>query len=211
MSNNFKTIQEQYEAEVIEKKSKFIANIFYIENKEQAEEIIKQTEKKYFDARHNCYAYIVIENKNKLEKCSDNGEPSGTAGPPILNILKKNELANVLIIVTRYFGGILLGTGGLVRAYSEATTKVLQKAVIINKKLGEQLKIIVEYKEIEKLKYYCKKQNIRITDEKYTDNVEFIIETTIEKSELLKTNKDKLNFKILKIDIISQKYVTVDI
>ena len=206
----FKTIKEQYSAEVVEKKSKFIANLFHVETKEEAENIIKHINKKYFDARHNCYAYIVIDNKSVIEKCSDDGEPSGTAGAPMLAILKKNELANILVIVTRYFGGILLGTGGLVRAYSEATTQAMQKAVIINQEIGEQLKIIVEYKEIEKLKYYCKMQNIIIAEEKYVDNVEFIVETTIEKSKSIQTNKDNLNFKILKIDKICDKYVIVD-
>ena len=206
----FRTIKEQYSAEIVEKKSKFIANLFHVETKEEAENIIRQINKKYFDARHNCYAYIAIENEKIIEKCSDDGEPSGTAGAPMLAILKKNELANILVIVTRYFGGVLLGTGGLVRAYSQATTQVMQKAVILNQEIGEQLKIIVEYKEIEKLKYYCKMQNIIIIQEKYSNNVEFIIETTTKKSKLLQTNKDNLNFKILKIDKICEKYVITD-
>ena len=208
--NEFKTIESKYTSEIVEKKSRFIANIFHINNKEEAEDIIRQVNKEYFDARHNCYAYILIENQVRIEKCSDDGEPSGTAGAPMLTILKKNELANILVIVTRYFGGILLGTGGLVRAYSQVLTEVLQKSTIINQKLGEQLKIIVEYKEIEKFKYYCKINNIRITEEKYADNVEFIIETTVEKSKLIQTNKDNFNFKILKIDKICEKYVVVD-
>lgn len=207
----FKTIKEQYSSEIVEKKSKFIANLFRVDTKEEAENIIKQINRKYFDARHNCYAYIVIENDNIVEKCSDDGEPSGTAGAPMLAILKKNELANILVIVTRYFGGVLLGTGGLVRAYSQATMQAMQKAVIINQEKGEQLKIIVEYKEIEKFKYYCKMQNIVIIGEKYSDNVEIIIETTTEKSKLLQTNIDNLNFKILKIDKMCEKYVIVDI
>ena len=209
--SKLKTIYKQCTAEVIEKKSRFIAQIFHIETKEEAEEIIKQINKKYFDARHNCYAYIVNHNEYKMEKCSDDGEPSGTAGVPILTIIKKNELSNIIVIVTRYFGGILLGTGGLVRAYSQATTEALKKSVIIHQELGEELKIIIEYKEIEKFKYYCKMQNISITAEKYIDNVEFLIETTKEKSKLLQTNKDNLNFKMLKIYKISEKYVIVDI
>lgn len=206
----FKTIEKEYSAQIVEKKSKFIANIFHVESKEQAEELIENIRKKYFDAKHHCYAYRVIEEENILEKCSDDGEPSGTAGAPMLNLLKKNELINVLVIVTRYFGGILLGTGGLVRAYSQATTEGLQKAKIINEQLGEELKIIVEYKEIEKLKYYCKRYNIRIIEENYADNVEFIVEITKEKSKDLLTNKDNINFKILKIDKISEKYIIVD-
>ena len=112
----YKTIEKNISAELVEKKSKFIANIFYIESKEEAEEIIKNTNKKYHDARHNCYAYRVFNNEEIIEKSSDDGEPSGTAGAPMLTIISKNNLINILVIVTRYFGGILLGTGGLVKA-----------------------------------------------------------------------------------------------
>ena len=129
--DEFITIMEDVQAEVVEKKSKFIANFFYIETVEQAEEIIKNTKKKYFDARHNCIAYRVVNDGQCVEKSSDDGEPSGTAGAPMLNILQKNGLANVLIIVTRYFGGILLGTGGLVRAYSDSLLKVIEKSTLV--------------------------------------------------------------------------------
>ena len=116
----FKTIKQNASAEVVEKKSKFIANIFYVESREEAESIIKEVNKKYHDARHNCYAYRIVTEEGIVEKASDDGEPSGTAGAPMLNILSKNNLGNLLVIVTRYFGGILLGTGGLVKAYSSA-------------------------------------------------------------------------------------------
>ena len=124
----FTTIEENVSTEIVEKKSKFIANFFYVETVGEAEKIIKEIKKKYFDARHNCVAYRVIENGQVIEKSSDDGEPSGTAGAPMLNILQKNELANVLIIVTRYFGGILLGTGGLVRAYSGSLLDAIEKS-----------------------------------------------------------------------------------
>ena len=130
----FKTIKENISGQIVEKKSKFIANIFYIDSIEEAEEIIKNTKKKYYEAKHNCYAYIVIDKDgNIVERCSDDGEPSGTAGQPILSILKGNNLCNIVVIVTRYFGGILLGTGGLVRAYSQATTNALMQANYIVK------------------------------------------------------------------------------
>ena len=112
------TIKENASCEIVEKK--FIANVFYVESKEEAEDFIKQIHKQYHDAKHHCYAYRISSKENIIEKASDDGEPSGTAGAPILTILSKNHLANVLVIVTRYFGGILLGTGGLVKAYSKA-------------------------------------------------------------------------------------------
>lgn len=129
----FKTIEENVTAQIVEKKSKFIANIFKIETKEDAEKLIRETKKKYYDARHNCFAYRVIEDEKVIERASDDGEPSGTAGMPILNILIKNELCNILIVVTRYFGGILLGTGGLVRAYSTSTLKAIENSKIVTK------------------------------------------------------------------------------
>ena len=112
----FYTVKENIETEIIEKKSRFIANIFYIESIDEAENIIKSIKKKHYNARHNCYAYRIIQNGKIIDRFSDDGEPSSTAGAPILNILVKKNLVNVLIVVTRYFGGILLGTGGLVRA-----------------------------------------------------------------------------------------------
>lgn len=125
-----KTILGSSSSEILEKKSKFIGNAFYVESKEEAENKIKELKNKYFDAKHNAIAYRVFEKDTVLERLSDDGEPSGTAGGPMLNILKKNDLCNVLVVVTRYFGGILLGTGGLVRCYSLATTRSFTKCRI---------------------------------------------------------------------------------
>ena len=137
----FKAIKENVSAEIVEKKSKFIANIFYVETREEAENVIKDINKKYHDARHNCYAYRIIENGQTVQKASDDGEPSGTAGAPMLNIISKKNLNNILVVVTRYFGGILLGTGGLVKAYSSAVTKALENASIVDK---NDIKILKE-------------------------------------------------------------------
>ena len=126
--NEFITIENNVTSEFTEKKSKFIGNLFYIESSSEAEEIIKKTKKKYFDAKHNCIAYRTIENGQIVERFSDDGEPSGTAGAPMLNILQKNNLVNVLIVVTRYFGGILLGTGGLVRAYQNSLMLAIENS-----------------------------------------------------------------------------------
>ena len=126
----FKTIINNAEAEIVERRSKFIANIYYVKSLEEVEEKLKAIKKKYFDSRHNCYAYRIEDEDTIIERASDDGEPSGTAGAPILNILNKMELMNVLVIVTRYFGGILLGTGGLVKAYSQATQNGYRKCKI---------------------------------------------------------------------------------
>lgn len=126
-----KVILENTTAEIVEKKSRFIANIFYAVNVEEAEAKLTEIKKKYYDAKHNCFAYVMGKNGEQV-KSSDDGEPQGTAGHPMLDILKGNELTNCIAIVTRYFGGTLLGTGGLVRAYSDSL-----KAAIANAKLAE--------------------------------------------------------------------------
>jgi len=186
----FKTIKESVTAEVIEKKSKFIANMYYVQDVEQAEEIIKQTKKKYYDARHNCFVFSITTSDGTISRSSDDGEPSGTAGAPMLNILEKNNLSNVLIIVTRYFGGILLGTGGLVRAYSEATIKAIELAEFASEEYGLELMIELNYPELENFKYYCKKNNINIINTKYEDNIKCFIEVNeIEKQNIL-SNKE---------------------
>ena len=122
------TIKDHIEEELIEKKSKFIANIYYVETIKEIEEDIKQIHKKYGDAKHHCFAYRILQKDTIIEKVSDDGEPSKTAGAPILQVLNKNELVNILVVVTRYFVGILLGTGGLARAYTQSTQNALKKA-----------------------------------------------------------------------------------
>ena len=207
----FITIAESVQSEITEKKSKFIANLFYVENSEEAEKIIKEIKRKYFDARHNCIAYRVIEAGNIIEKSSDDGEPSGTAGAPMLNILQKNNLANVLIIVTRYFGGILLGTGGLVRAYSASLLQAIDKCSIIKKCFGEELEIELEYSELENFKYYCRKNKISIVDFQYKESIICKIELEEEvKQKLIEDFKSK-NVNLKNIKELSKKYITKSI
>lgn len=187
----FKTIKENVSAEIVEKKSKFIANLFYVETREEAEEIIKDINKKYHDAKHNCYAYRIYNETGVTEKSSDDGEPSGTAGAPMLNILSKNNLANVLVIVTRYFGGILLGTGGLVKAYSSATALALEKANIIEKNIAELYKIEIDYTDLNKFKYFANKNNINILKEEYLINIE--LQVALQNEKIL--DKNEINIK----------------
>ena len=207
----FITIKENVCSEIIEKKSKFIANLFYIENSEQAEKIIKETKKKYFDARHNCIAYRVMEDEKILEKSSDDGEPSGTAGAPMLNILQKNNLVNVLIVVTRYFGGILLGTGGLVRAYSNSLIKAIENTTKIEKCLGQQLEVGLEYSEFENFKYYCKNNSINLVDTQYTENIVCKIELEEEIKQKLMQDFEIKNINLNYIKELSKKYITKSI
>ncbi len=211
----FKTIMNNTVTELEEKKSRFIANVFYVENVEEAEEKLRSIRKKYFDARHHCYAYRILE-KDEVgritikEKQSDDGEPGGTAGAPMLNILKKNELVNVLVIVTRYFGGTLLGTGGLVRAYSDTTLMAIDQARIGIQELGYVVKVVIEYKDLEKFKYYCRKHKIFIVEIVYEKNIICTIELAKEeKIGLLEKNQKEI--LILDNRVIQEKYIKVAI
>lgn len=201
----FKTIEKEAEATVVEKKSKFIANIFYIENEKEAEEMINKIKKKYHDARHNCFAYRVNGENGIIQKQSDDGEPTGTAGAPMLNILEKRELVNVVVIVTRYFGGILLGTGGLVKAYSEATKKALENAIEIKREEGYVIEILTEYEEDSKFQRFCIQNDINIIKREYTDKIKNIVE--ISKNNYKKTEKE--NFQKITIEIKKQKNIKI--
>ena len=170
------TISENSAYEIVEKKSKFIANLIYIESKEEAENIIKEYKKRFHDARHNCYAYRVYDENEIYEKSSDDGEPSGTAGAPMLNLLQKNDLCNIIIIVTRYFGGILLGTGGLVRAYSGATVGAIDNCKKAKIEPGTEFQIELDYPNYQSLQYYCNKNNITIKNSEYNENITCILE-----------------------------------
>lgn len=206
--DSFITIKDNVQTEIIDKKSKFIANLFYIESIKEAEEIINKIKKKYFDARHNCIAYRVIEKNRLIEKSSDDGEPSGTAGAPMLNILQKNNLVNVLVIVTRYFGGVLLGTGGLVRAYSNSLLQAIEKSEKIKKCYGQELEVFLEYNEFENFKYYCKNNKINIVETQYLENIVCKIELEESESNQLKKDFETRKINIKKINDFSKKYIT---
>lgn len=205
--NDFITVLQDETAEIVEKKSKFIANICYVSDVNDAEERIKAVKKKYYDAKHNCIAYRVIEDGKLVERSSDDGEPSGTAGAPMLNILQKNNLCNVIVIVTRYFGGVLLGTGGLVRAYSNATLNAIEKAVKVRKIEGVEIEVKLNYSNLENFKYYCKNNKITVTNIEYLENIVLRIEMEkTRKKAFLKDIKDKaLNIK--EIQEIEGKYI----
>lgn len=208
---DFKTIEKENSAEIVEKKSRFIANIYNVESKEEAEKKIKQIKKKYYDAKHHCFAFSIIEENGITQKSSDDGEPSGTAGAPILNIIKSNNLQNVVIIVTRYFGGILLGTGGLTRAYSEAAGKVVEQSELIQKEPGMEVELEIDYNDNEKFKYYCQKNNINIIKIEYTENILYKIELNEKEykkiEERNKTNNKQLDINIKNIKLKCRKHV----
>lgn len=169
----FQIIYKEGCGEVVEKKSRFIANIFPIESEEDALEKIARIKKKHYDARHNCFAY-VLGDKNETERCSDDGEPSGTAGRPMLDVLTGEGIHNAVAVVTRYFGGTLLGTGGLVRAYTAAMKAGLQNCVVMEQKKGVRVRIVTDYNDMGKIQYLARTLELTELDTIYTDGVELI-------------------------------------
>ena len=200
-----RTIKQNVNVELSEKKSKFIADLVYVQSVEEAENFLNQTKKKYYDAKHHCYAYSIMTSDGIINRSSDDGEPSGTAGAPMLNILNKNELINV--IVTRYFGGILLGTGGLVKAYSDSVLKAIENAEFVIEERGYEASLELSYNDFEKFKFYCNKNNINIINIDYEEKIICYIEINNEEKEILINNINELNFKIENFEIIKEKNI----
>jgi len=157
-----------------EKKSKFICHLFYVKSADEVKQIVKAEKKKYYDARHHCFAYVIGEEGTEI-KCSDDGEPSGTAGRPMLDILQKEGLTDILCVVTRYFGGTLLGTGGLVRAYSSALKDAIEKSEFKNETKAVIVKYRYGYNFDVLIGSYLKEKDIKILENNYSDAVEITI------------------------------------
>ncbi len=172
------------QAELVEKKSRFIATVRPVSTEEEAVAFIDEMKKKYYDARHNCSAF-VIGSKGELTRSSDDGEPSGTAGRPMLEVLTGSGIRNVAVVVTRYFGGVLLGTGGLVRAYSGAVKMALERCETITRRFGVQLMIRTDYNGVGKIQYLLGSRNVVIQDSVYAADVEMTVLVPIEEYEKL--------------------------
>ncbi len=174
MLERFKTILNQGEAEIIEKKSRFIATVRPVKTEEEAKVFVEEIKKKYWNATHNVFAYQIGEN-NELQRFSDDGEPQGTAGIPVLNILRTEEIKNAAIVVTRYFGGTLLGTGGLVRAYGKAAKEGLLAAGVVEQIRYCVFYIETNYSDSGKVQYELLQAGHVIYDTVYTNVVEYMV------------------------------------
>lgn len=191
MLKRFKTVLQPAEAEIIEKKSRFIATVRPVKNEEEAQAFIEEMRKKYWDATHNVFAYQIGE-RDQIQRFSDDGEPSGTAGLPVLNVLKGDELKNTAIVVTRYFGGTLLGTGGLVRAYGRSAREGVLAAKIVEKVLYSVFHVVTDYSRLGKIQYEILQMGNVIHDTIYTDEIAFV--TLVEEG-----NEEKFISKITEI------------
>ena len=170
MNGSYKIVYTGGSGEIIEKKSRFICTIIPIACEEEALSFIEQMKKKYWDAAHNCSAYVLGQS-NELERCSDDGEPSKTAGRPMLDVLINEGIHNTCVVVTRYFGGTLLGTGGLVRAYQGAVKEGLQNCTILEKHYGKQLKVTTDYTGLGKIQYIAGTLDLTTLSTDFTDIV----------------------------------------
>ncbi|MDE5802472.1 MAG: YigZ family protein [Lachnospiraceae bacterium] len=179
----YRVVVEDGQGELVEKKSRFIATVKRVENEEEAAGFIEVVKKKYWDASHNCSAFVV----GSLTRCSDDGEPSGTAGRPMLEVLLGENLKNVAVVVTRYFGGTLLGTGGLVRAYSQAVKEGLKNCVIGTMRAGVRMAVETDYNGVGRILYLLGSRGLEPQSSEYTDKVRLELLFPVEwKEELTK-------------------------
>ncbi len=189
----YHVVYEGGEAEIVEKKSRFIATVCPVESEKEAVAFINEIKKKYWDAKHNCSAFVIGE-RQELTRCSDDGEPAQTAGRPMLDVLLKEGVTNAAVVVTRYFGGVLLGTGGLVRAYQKAVQKGLAASVIIEKRTGFLLYINTDYNGIGKLQYLFGQKDISIMESQYGADVKMTVLVPLErKDEIAKAVIEQTN------------------
>lgn len=174
MVKEYRTIFDMGTDEIVEKKSRFIGYVAHVESEEEADAFVLSIKKKHYDARHNCYAYVIGENQQKL-RFSDDGEPGGTAGKPILEVITGLGLVDVCIVVTRYFGGTLLGTGGLLRAYTQAAQKCVEATEIINKQLVIPVNIVTNYNDLGKIQYLLGTEKLPVTESDYGEEVKLTV------------------------------------
>ena len=180
----YRMLSKGAQAELVEKKSRFIATIRPVSSEEEAVALIEEMKKKYYDARHNCSAF-VIGSKGELTRSSDDGEPSGTAGRPMLEVLTGSGIRNIAAVVTRYFGGVLLGTGGLVRAYSGAVKMALEQCETITRRYGVQMLIKTDYNGVGKIQYLLGSKDVVIQDSVYAADVQMTVLVPIEEYDRL--------------------------
>lgn len=197
----YKTIQNQAQASFVEQRSKFISNVKPVENEEDAINFINEIKSKYWDAKHNAYAYCIKD--SGIKRYSDDGEPQGTAGMPALDVLVKNYITNVVVVITRYFGGILLGTGGLVRAYSHSTKIAIEEAKILTMRLCTEAELTCDYSQYGKISSLIPEHNGIIDNSKFTDNIKIYFH--IDGDSLKNLDKDLSNFTCGTVKITRNK------
>ena len=173
MLDQYKTIAREASAEIVIRKSRFIGHAKPVESEEEALQFIERIRKEHWNATHNCFAYVVGD-RDQFQKQSDDGEPSGTAGKPILEVIKAQELKNVVVVVTRYFGGILLGAGGLIRAYTDGAVAGITAAGVIRRALHREVRVTIDYTWYGKVENELRNRNMRMGNTEFSDRVTLV-------------------------------------
>lgn len=205
MNEPYKILLSEAEAETELKKSRFIAHIYPVNTQAEAMDFIASIKKQFYDARHNCYAYVIGKDADTV-KYSDDGEPSQTAGLPIFNVLKESGVRNACIVVTRYFGGTLLGAGPLARMYAEAAKLSIEAAKIGTMRFGVEAKIDTDYADGEKIRRFLEKENIEILNTYYTESVSFVIRTGFDTFERIKESIVSITASKARIEKMKDAY-----
>lgn len=195
MKEGYRTVKNAAAAEIVEKRSRFIADVKPVETEADALGFLEEIKKKYWDARHHVFAYVLED--NNVQRYSDDGEPAGTAGLPILEFIKKEGLSNLVVVVTRYFGGILLGTGGLVHAYTASAKAGVEGAQPIEKKLCCEMVAECDYSLLGKIQSEARERGYIISDTEYAENVKISVLVPVSETSFFEANLiDKTNGKV---------------
>ncbi len=204
-TDSYRVLLEGGQGEYVEKKSRFIATLRRCDSEEEAMGFVEEMRKRYWDARHNCYAYIVGE-RGELARCSDDGEPGGTAGRPMLEVLTGEEIRNAAAVVTRYFGGVLLGTGGLVRAYTQAVKEGLKNCRVGRMIPGYKAEIATDYNGIGKVLYLLGNAGLEPVKAEYGEDVRLLLEVPYEEADALRRDMMDATNGRMRFEIIEEIY-----
>lgn len=209
MQKVFKTVLNEVSIEIEEKKSRFIASVKPVCTEEEAVSFINSLKSKYWDATHNVYAYF-IGGKNIIQRYSDDGEPTGTAGMPVIEVIKRMEVQNIVVVVTRYFGGTLLGAAGLIRAYGKSASLGIEAAAVVKRQLCREAKVIVEYSFFGKLQSGLISNGYMIKNATFEQDVEIIVYVPVdEKDRFIRLVEEITNARAL-VELGKKVYITVD-
>ena len=200
----YKTVKKENNDEFIEKKSRFIGYVKPVKTSQEALEFIGNIKNIHKDATHNVYAYIIKD--EGVLRYSDDGEPSGTAGVPVLDVLQKSEITDVAVVVTRYFGGTLLGAGGLVRAYSHGAKIAIESGIIVTMSVGKRVKIYTDYNTIGKVLYELGQRGLEQENSEYTDEIVLTITVPIDDVESLENKITEISSGKSKVEVVAEVY-----
>ncbi|TQR17664.1 YigZ family protein [Psychrobacillus soli] len=210
MRNDYRTVKGYGESEIIIQKSRFLTFVDRAETEQEAQDFIHNIKQLHRDATHNCSAYIIGEHDN-IQKANDDGEPSGTAGVPMLEVLKKQGIKDTVVVVTRYFGGIKLGGGGLIRAYGKATTEGIDAANVVERKLHHLMKVQVDYTWLGKVENEVRNSDYPLKEINYADSVEVFVYTKADEESIFTDWMTEMTNGQAKMEVVEKEFLEFDV